>query len=176
MDRIHDEQLPAEIATLLKARYNNAMVYLAADSGDWVLMTIGCCDLQGDKAAPDRFLQAYDPRIAQWVRETTVQSELDLFSVTEPVTKCAVDASFVTYADNLGRLGVHTGAESGAKKIADWDDKLLIYVSDPNGLFQNIDKNKLCSDTTELEHTMKRTSFTRSRCSSKVPPHCVLSI
>ena len=82
------------------------MTLLVVDNGSWVLLAAGCGDLQGDQAAPDKFLQLFDPRVDRWVASTADAAEKEFFLVMDPITGTTVDTSYGTYADDLARFGL----------------------------------------------------------------------
>ena len=85
------------------------MCVLEVSDGDWALLMLGTGDLQGDRSAPDRFLQVFDPCVENWVSATTDVLDESFFIITEPATFTEVNTSYGTYADDLLRLGIVLG-------------------------------------------------------------------
>eukprot|EP00959_Pyramimonas_sp_CCMP1952_P158513 3315427-Pyramimonas_sp.AAC.1 len=135
--------LTAADAALVVGRHRHAMTLVQTDSGEWSLYALGCGDLQGDQSAPDRFLQVFDPAVDEWVDQTRTASERDFFTVTDPVSRIAVDVSYGAYADDLERSGLANGALEAVRKIESWDEALEKFVADPINLRQNSDKKEL---------------------------------
>ena len=131
---------------LMKQRHQRAMTYLTAEDGDWLLLDLGCGDLQGDRSAPDRFTCLYDPRLMEWVDATTDLDERSVFQVVEEVTGAAVNLSYTTFADDNTRivlLGKDKPDEEAMRKIQEWDDGLVTHVQETTQLAQNVDKKEI---------------------------------
>ena len=62
--------LPYEEAIVVVGRHRYALCFLAAADGSWTLLALGTGDLQGDRAAPDKFVQTFDPQVARWIENT----------------------------------------------------------------------------------------------------------
>ena len=80
LNQVVREALPHGDAELLLQRHTRALCFLRADSGEWALMSLGCGDLQGDVAAPDKFINVLDPCVDRWIAATETDEDRDFFS------------------------------------------------------------------------------------------------
>jgi len=146
IDKTVYDCLEWEDAVLIVGRHRFGMTFLQADDGGWILFGLGCGDLQGDKAAPDKFLQVFDPRVQRWVEATITEDEREFFTIKEPYTGTEVDVSYGTYADDLVRLGLNpqgdTVVQEAARKLREWDEALEMHVTQDTHLRQNTDKKR----------------------------------
>eukprot|EP00959_Pyramimonas_sp_CCMP1952_P313300 6557733-Pyramimonas_sp.AAC.1 len=105
-------------------------------------MSLGCGDLQGDVAAPDKFINVLGPCVGRWVAATETEEDRHFFHVLEPITQTQINFSHGAYADDMFRMGLGEDAEQASSRVQDWDRALAAHVSEPTGLQQNRDKKK----------------------------------
>eukprot|EP00959_Pyramimonas_sp_CCMP1952_P319597 6687345-Pyramimonas_sp.AAC.1 len=113
--------LPPGDAELLLQRRTRAFCVLRADSGDWALMSLGCGDLQGDVAAPDKFINVLDPRVDRWAAATETEEDRNFFHVLEPITQTHINFSHGAYADDMFRMVLSEDAGQASSRVQDWD-------------------------------------------------------
>ena len=140
IDNVVYENLELDDALILLGRHRFAMCFLTSADGGWVILALGVGDLQGGRAAPGKFIQIFDPRVDEWVQQTSTPEEITAMHIVEPWTGLTIDVSYGTYADDLFRVGLPESWDTALAKIDAWDEGLERHLTDEPRLSQNKEK------------------------------------
>eukprot|EP00971_Amphidinium_carterae_P352980 6492786-Amphidinium_carterae.1 len=135
--------LPPDLADILTGRHTRSMCFMQDARGDWALFAIGCGDLQGDAAAPEKFACTFDPLVERWVQNSADDSDKAFFHVVDPCYHVPLDLSFGNFADDVFRIGLANTAATAAAKLRMWDEAMHDSIQVPTRLAQNPAKKQI---------------------------------
>eukprot|EP00972_Heterocapsa_arctica_P090692 13381683-Heterocapsa_arctica.AAC.2 len=78
-------------------------------------------DIQGDTAAAQTFMIAYDTVTEQMSADARTLSDEAFLVYTEPITAQQVNMDHLRYADDLATLSIVSGPPSAIRKIHEWE-------------------------------------------------------
>ncbi|CAE8582237.1 unnamed protein product [Polarella glacialis] len=141
LDRVLYEDCPEQVALLLAQRYRRAL-WLFSVCGQEMLISPGCGDLQGDTAAPHKFLRVYNKLLARWKQKTSTEFEDSIFQLRDPLSGKKVSTSMIAFADDLCRVALCPSVFSFSRCYEDWNRKLDAELATA-GLGQKRQKQQL---------------------------------
>ncbi|CAE8600511.1 unnamed protein product, partial [Polarella glacialis] len=143
LDRVLYEDCPDQDALLLTQRYRRAL-WLFSVCGQEMLISPRCGDLQGDTAAPQKFLRVYKKLLARWKYRTSTEFEDSIFQLRDPTSGKKVSTSMIAFADDLCRVTLCLSFFSFVRCFEEWNRKLDTELATA-GLGQNREKQQfLC--------------------------------